>query len=97
MPEFKDTMPGAFELKGMTFKNGQKPMKNLKSSPLHEETDTDPKTDTSQSAGSQIAGAAGGAAGAAIGQAVGDALFKKEHKPKADIESSAKAFSGIDY
>ena len=46
MPEFKDTMPQAFKLKGMMFKDGQQPMMSIKSSPLHEESETETETET---------------------------------------------------
>ena len=100
MPEFKDTMPQAFKLKGMMFKDGQQPMMSIKSSPLHEESETETETtdtDTkSSSAGQQIAKAGASAAGSAIGSALGDAIFGGD-KQRVRKKSSAEGFQTIDF
>ena len=102
MPEFKDTMPQAFKLKGMMFKDGQQPMMSIKSSPLHEESETETETETtdtdtkSSSAGQQIAKAGASAAGSAIGSALGDAIFGGD-KQIVRKKSSAEGFQTIDF
>ena len=101
MPEFKDTVPQAFKLKGMMFKDGQQPMMSIKSSPLHEESETETETDTtdtdtSGSAGQQIAKAGASAAGSAIGSALGDAIFGG-NKQRVRKKSSAEGFQTIDF
>ena len=102
MPEFKDTMPQAFKLKGMMFKDGQQPMMSIKSSPLHEESETETETETtdtdtkSSSAGHQIAKAGASAAGSAIGSALGDAIFGGD-KQRVRKKSSAEGFQTIDF
>ena len=102
MTEFKDTMPHAFKLKGMMFKDGQQPMMSIKSSPLHEESETETETETtdtdtkSSSAGQQIAKAGASAAGSAIGSALGDAIFGGD-KQRVRKKSSAEGFQTIDF